>query len=521
MHKLLTAFSLCFMTSFLFGQSISNVSPNSGERGTMQLPITISGTGTNFSNATSSLVRIKESGGSILEVLSVISVSTQSVSVNVRIANSAPLGAYTVSVYDSVVGDLVDLSNGFTVLANNTPPALGTTTPGNAAINQILPITISVADAHFDQATDNTIYLTQQGTSTILMPVPGSTVALNGNFLRALFEFADPTIVVGSTFDAHVGNSFDGYFADMAAVVVTGSTAINGNINYAGSYTGVVELYQQNINMFPYSYSLVATSAVDALNDYDFANVAEANYYIRSVPVGMSDVVATYFPSDIAWQTATMVTTDALVPGPAHDITPVTSLSLGGGVTVNGTLGYGPSGFFKMASAVVAEGIEVFLKDVDNVLYAQAETDQNGEYSFVGLPNGNYQIIVDLPGYAQISTYDFTIDGASTDLSGLDFLIDDGEIFKSSFLGVSTLEMEDLEIYPNPTHGILNIKLPSNLTNATLSIHNQLGQKVHEEEVQTGASHIFTTNISGIVSGFYTVKILGDNFVSETKMIKK
>ena len=105
-------------TNFSSG-TITNVSPNSGTQGTLSLPITITGSGTNFSSATSTLVQVLGNNGSTLQVLSINSVTPTSVSVDIAVSNTAFVGAYTVKVYDQLVGNFISLANGFTVIASS------------------------------------------------------------------------------------------------------------------------------------------------------------------------------------------------------------------------------------------------------------------------------------------------------------------------------------------------------------------------------------------------------------------
>ena len=99
--------------------TITNVSPNSGTQGTLSLPITITGSGTNFSGATSTLVQVLGNNGSTLQVLSINSVTPTSVSVDIAVSNTAFVGGYTVKVYDQLVGNFISLANGFTVIASS------------------------------------------------------------------------------------------------------------------------------------------------------------------------------------------------------------------------------------------------------------------------------------------------------------------------------------------------------------------------------------------------------------------
>ncbi|MFA7272631.1 MAG: T9SS type A sorting domain-containing protein [Crocinitomicaceae bacterium] len=521
MLRYLTAFTSVLFTAMVFGQSISSVAPNSGERGTFQLPVVISGSNTNFSNATSTLVRFSQGTSTLmeLEVTNINSVSPTSVSCDIQIPYSAALGNYTVSVFDQNVGGMLDLPAGFTVLPNSQTVTLVGTTPQNAAINQTLPITISVDNAHFSQATNTSFFLMQQGTNTMLFPVPGTVFTLNNSHLKAQFDFTG--YAIGTTFDAYCSNSFDGYFYDDSAVVLTSPTSISGNLNYAGNYDGIVELYQENTNVSPYTYSLVSSSPVLS-NVYSFSNIAQANYYVRSVPIGVTNVVATYYPSDVSWTTATQISTISTPAITGALITPVSSLWLSGGGTVNGSIGYGPSGFTKSSGldVVFAEGIEVFLMDTDNSSYAQTTTNANGAYSFAGVEIGNYKIVIDLPGYAQISSYNFGVTSHTAELTDLDFLIDNGEIFVSGFMGLETQKLANLVVYPNPTTGEIHIQLPANSTQSKVMIYNHMGQKVLEQNISLNASPIFTTDLSEFGDGVYTIQVQSDKGVAETRLIK-
>lgn len=512
-------FIIGLLSSFAMSQTITNVSPNSGNKGSFSLPVVITGSGTNFSNATSTVVQIKQGTNTTLEILNVNAVTPTSVGLDIRISNSMPTGNYTVSVYDQTVGGMIDLPSGFTVLPNVQPPILQWTTPEKAALGQTLPVTISVDNANFSQATDNTIYLTQQGTSTVLNPVPGSMVVLNNTHIRASFDFTGSSITGGSVFNSHCGNSFDGYFTDNGAISITGQTAIAGNVIYSGSYNGIVELYQKNVGVSPSTYSLVASSAVSPSNGYIFTNVAQASYLLRSVPIGMSDVVATYYPYNINWGTATLLTTSTTLPSTGIDITPVNSLSLPGGVTVNGAIGFGPNGFNKASvDVVMAEGVEVFLMNTLTSQYAQTVTDVNGEYTFASVPQGTYEIVIDLPGYLQTSTHAFTIDATTPSVNDLDFMINNNQIFSFGSLGLKALDKTDLRIYPNPTNGEVNIQLPSTLSNARITVYNQVGQKMMEESVQ---SAMHTMHIENLAAGLYLVRVQGDAYFAETKLIKR
>ena len=237
MKKILTLFTLFFAVA-TSAQNISSVSPNSGNQGSWALPITITGSGTNFSSATSTVVRIKQ-GTNTLQILSVNSVTPDNVDLEVNISNSSNLGSYDVEVYDQTQLGFVTLQNGFNVLANNFPPNTLAVTPNLASHNAVnLPVTISTENMNFSQATDNVMYLTQ-GTNTTIYPVVQSTVALNDNYLKSWFTFNNAGLIAGDVLTAHYGNSFDGFFTFPNAITITAPTAINGLIDHPTAVAGI------------------------------------------------------------------------------------------------------------------------------------------------------------------------------------------------------------------------------------------------------------------------------------------
>lgn len=220
MKHLVLIFVSFFMGTTAFNQVINNASPNVGVQGTWSLPITISGSGTNFSAATNSILQIKQ-GNYQLEVLSATVVSPTLVNAIIRIPFTSPTGGYDITVYDQTYSSVSGL-NGFSINASQNQPVIIETYPDSVNQNATLPVTISTQSTNFSQATDNTIYLTQ-GTHT-LWPIPGSMQVLSNDSIRATFNFAQPFLSIGSLLNAHCGNSFDGILTDIESIEIVDST---------------------------------------------------------------------------------------------------------------------------------------------------------------------------------------------------------------------------------------------------------------------------------------------------------
>lgn len=81
------------------------------------------------------------------------------------------------------------------------------------------------------------------------------------------------------------------------------------------------------------------------------------------------------------------------------------------------------------------------------------------------------------------------------------------------------LEQFDAKIFPNPTNGIINIKLNNNSNlEANVEVYDNIGRKI---ETYTFDSKKFELDINHLQSGMYFVKIKQGNFVSTTKIIKE
>ncbi len=123
MVKTIIFFSFLSLSSVLFSQTISSVTPNERQRGTSSLPITISGSGTHFSigtftNGSNGLIRFRQ-GSHSLTINSVTSITDTEINLDLSISNTDNLGGYWVEVWDSFINSFVSLQNGFTVVSPN------------------------------------------------------------------------------------------------------------------------------------------------------------------------------------------------------------------------------------------------------------------------------------------------------------------------------------------------------------------------------------------------------------------
>lgn len=78
----------------------------------------------------------------------------------------------------------------------------------------------------------------------------------------------------------------------------------------------------------------------------------------------------------------------------------------------------------------------------------------------------------------------------------------------------------EIQIYPNPTEGDLNVSI-SNISNdnqAAITLYDISGRLLKKEDTTTGRVNI---DISGVANGIYIMQIMIDEKVTTWKIIKK
>jgi hypothetical protein len=72
-------------------------------------------------------------------------------------------------------------------------------------------------------------------------------------------------------------------------------------------------------------------------------------------------------------------------------------------------------------------------------------------------------------------------------------------------------------VYPNPSNGLFNVEVKSNLTDSKVIIYNELGQVVHNAPIEMGINAI---KLSNFATGMYQLTITNGSIVKyRTKLI--
>jgi hypothetical protein len=120
-------------------------------------------------------------------------------------------------------------------------------------------------------------------------------------------------------------------------------------------------------------------------------------------------------------------------------------------------------------------------------------------------------------GYYDIKTNS----GAIVVTSGSAFTTSASKTFTTNTLGTNKFEaLNDIYLYPNPTKGTLNIRIPSNfgLPNS-FTISNSLGQIISRKEVSKETD--LTVNTSSLSNGVYFITVDKEGQTKTLQFIKE
>ena len=160
--KITFTYLFTLLTIGSFAQTIS-INPSNGNRG-QKLPVTITGTGTNFARGSNTVTFIKQgSATSVLSFSNLAVINNNIMGGFINIAANAPMGSYSVRVSNSQ-NTTINLVNGFTV--NGTTPSLVSINPNNASQGQNLSVSITGINTNFNSASNTVVKFFSQGTES-------------------------------------------------------------------------------------------------------------------------------------------------------------------------------------------------------------------------------------------------------------------------------------------------------------------------------------------------------------------
>jgi len=85
-------------------------------------------------------------------------------------------------------------------------------------------------------------------------------------------------------------------------------------------------------------------------------------------------------------------------------------------------------------------------------------------------------------------------------------------------LAVNSAQLINFSMFPNPSDGLVNFQLPSNISQAKVAVFDYLGKKILEKNMSSIDN---TLNVSNLSTGIYFVRIQSDSKTGTKKLVVK
>ena len=288
----------------------------------------------------------------------------------------------------------------------------------------------------------------------------------------------------------------DGSGCTNTATASVDGNNISGHITYTGVPTDVFEVWLIQFN--PADSSITATDSTNSCMDsgipyFEFSDPIPGNYLVKAkldgtVP-GTSGYIPTYSSSTPYWY---------LGASDAH----TTSADLMDITMVYGTVPPGPgfiSGFVYAGAGrgtsgdAPDPGMLVYLKNTSGTIITYTYTDVTGAYTFSGIANGSYIIYPEDYKYYTTPSAIITLTPSNEIINAVDFKrhTSFGTITPNTTAIPSVSNTTELNYYPNPTTGILNIA-----NNTLLSLGSNASQTANVVVTDITGNIVYKTNIN-------------------------
>lgn len=272
------------------------------------------------------------------------------------------------------------------------------------------------------------------------------------------------------------------------------------------------------------SVVIAATDSLGFFAFFCFENLVFDAQYLIKVAMNedsplYADYIPTYFDYAMTWDAAVPITALGDI---WLDVMMIPGVNPGGPGFVGGLI---TDGAGKQEGETGVPGIEVILMDMDGNPFAYTYTDEEGNYTFDGIPYGTYQVHVEILGHNS-TPFIVTISPDAPTHDVADFVILGNDIVPLEATGINSIgnDVVSVNVYPNPTAETAYVNIQVTETQAaTLSVYNAAGQQLLSEKATLNAGDSqLKVDVSRYVNGMYIIQLEGESgLLYSGKLIKE
>lgn len=393
----------------------------------------------------------------------------------------------------------------------------GPNIPGGQQNIALVPGTqIPVAINNVNHLTNSIYYV--DNTNGAEVQYDGYTVPLTAQF------YADSGAVY--TLTIAIADAGDGIFDSgvFLKTYASSTQSMTGNVTHLGqpAQGGFAELLGYNTDS-------TAAPLIDVQpivnGSYTFPNVTSGAYNVRITldTILHPNTYPTYFDSVYMWNDATIIS----APCANYDLD-MQLLVLNNGLgDITGTIGNSGE-IYKVSKdgAPLVNGHVFLVGATDNLVYGFDLTDDNGLFHFSGVPDGTYNIMVDVPGLLMDAIRTITVSPSNRIFTNQSYIVGANKIIISDtpLPVVENPIVIGLKIQPNPTEGPFSTTFTlKNNAYVTLDVYNSMGQKVvsvFSGNLNAGLQQI-DGSLAGLSDGIYYLRLVTNSADTIVRKITK
>lgn len=331
-------------------------------------------------------------------------------------------------------------------------------------------------------------------------------------------------------------------FSEIGRVIVSASLAATGETNAISSQSSVevIELYNvsgtirdENGNVFSEGIVIVGdlndltnsqSTSIDSDGNYTFSQLRSGDYELFVTPVSL-DYVMTFY-GDVspvldpnAVPLGLNVTSDLTAVDVIMQLAPQTNIEFlseeqGGAISFFAQNSQGNGSRFVLGKIENGDPLPntlVILKTSADEYVTAGVTDDLGLIEFMGLPTGDYKILIDIPGVGEISADVGVVEGEALDVTAL--IDESGAAFDVNQV-LSTLPeaLTQVTIVPNPVFN--SFELNTVRTVQEVQLFDASGKRVQ----RFGSQKLY--NLQGIPEGVYILKVITNEGTEILRLLK-
>jgi hypothetical protein len=142
-------------------------------------------------------------------------------------------------------------------------------------------------------------------------------------------------------------------------------------------------------------------------------------------------------------------------------------------------------------------------------VFAQTYTDDLGLFHFENIPEGSFDILVDILGIPLLNYYSVDVSSSTSSITDLDYLVGTGGIYHPG--QIANRKNDQFLLYPNPAGNFLNLLFSGNGGKIEILIVDISGKPILNRHFTINTGDLIGLDITGIPAGFYVLKVSSGN----------